>query len=125
MSIVKTLASMGWIGLIIAAVVALALVFEDLFVGIEGGQSVIKQWLADTLGVEDTQQLFEQLAPDRRFRSACRSRSMSPAVKSLVKMFAEILVSPYFVATIEFLVRLLGSMVALAHRARRARRATS
>lgn len=110
--IVKTLASMGWIGLIIAAVVALALVFEDLFIGIQGGDSVIRKWLESTLGVEDTEALFKQLGQVVDQIGASFT-NMSPSLKSLMKMFAEIIVSPYFIASIEFLVRLLGSMLAL------------
>lgn len=117
--ILKTLASMGYIGLIIAAVAALALIFEDLFVGISGGNSIIRKWLNETLGVEDTNALFAQLGQivDQIKGSFA---NMSPAVASLVKMFAGIVVSPYFVATIEFIVRLLGSMVALLVAAARA-----
>jgi TP901 family phage tail tape measure protein len=117
--ILKTLASMGYIGIIIGLVAALALIFEDLFVGIQGGQSVIRNWLNETLGVEGTNELFANLGQIVDQIKASFS-NMSPSVASLVKMLASIAVSPAFVATIEFIVRLLGSMVALLVAAARA-----
>lgn len=117
--IMKTLASLGWFGLVIAVVAGLALVFEDLFVGIQGGQSVIRDWLNEMIGVEETKQLFDQLklVVDQ---IADSFKGMSPSVGALLKMLAEMAVSPTFVATIEFIVRMLGSMVALLVAAARA-----
>jgi hypothetical protein len=109
--IVRTLASMGWMGLIIAAVVALALVFEDLFVGIQGGDSIIKNWLQTTLGVEETEQLFKQFG-EIVDQIGASFTDMSPSVKALLKSMAEIAMSPEFIAAVEFCVRLLGAAVA-------------
>lgn len=57
----KTILGLGEILLVVAAVAILALVFEDLWTGINGGESVIKDWLTATLGVKDTTQFFDDL----------------------------------------------------------------
>lgn len=110
--IVKTLASLGSFGLIIGAVAGLALVFEDLWVGINGGESVIKDWLVSANGVENTETLFAQLraTADQIWQSF---QGMRPAIGSVLSALASIAVSPEFIASIEFIVRMLGSMVAL------------
>jgi len=57
----RSVLGLGVWGLVLAAVVALALVLEDLWVGIQGGQSLIRDFLDETLGVEESTAFFEQL----------------------------------------------------------------
>lgn len=112
MGILQMLASLGWIGVAIAAVVGLGLVFEDLWVGINGGKSVIRDWLTEAMGVEDADALFAQLGQVVEQIKASFV-NMTPALKSIGKMLLDLLMSPAFIASVEYLVRLLGSMVAL------------
>lgn len=106
--LIRSMLGMGWIGLIIG----LALAFEDLWTGINGGESVIRKWLENANGVEATNQLFDQLKAISD-QIGTSFQNMLPAVSQLLDMCAKIVLSPYFIATIEGVVRLLGSMVAL------------
>lgn len=109
--IVKTLASMGYLGLIIAAIAALALVFEDLWVGVEGGDSAIRGWLIAANGVEETDKLFAQF---RKTADSIKAsfEGMKPAIGSVVSELGKLVMSPEFTAAVEFVVRLLGAAVA-------------
>lgn len=115
--IVKTLASLGWIGVAIGLVAVLGLLFEDLWVGINGGESVIRDWITEALGVEEANLLFEQ------FRTTFANlgdmiSGMTPSfgelgsmLGSIAKTAGEIVVNPYFVKGLEVVLRLLGSIV--------------
>lgn len=109
--IVKTLAQLRTIGVIIGLVAGLVLVFEDLWTGIQGGESVIREWLNETLGVEETNQLFQSLGALLDDVSVSFD-GMKPLLKDITQLAKDIVLSPYFVASIEFVIRLLGSLVA-------------
>jgi hypothetical protein len=51
--LLKTLASMGGFGLVLGLVLALALVFEDLWTGIQGGDSLIVGLIERFMGVDE------------------------------------------------------------------------
>jgi hypothetical protein len=106
----KSLISMGWLGIAIAGVVALALAFEDLWVGINDGESLIRGWLEKANGVAETDQLFKQLKATWDSIEVSLD-SMKPAIASVASAFGEIALSPYFIASLEFVVRLVGSLV--------------
>lgn len=57
----KTALGLGEIGLAIAAVAALGLVLEDLWVGMNGGDSLTREWLTDLLGAEKANEFFDLL----------------------------------------------------------------
>ena len=59
--ILRTVFSLGELGLIVAAVALLALAFEDIFTMVEGGESVIGEFLTETLGVQYTTELVNTL----------------------------------------------------------------
>jgi hypothetical protein len=51
---------LGW-GALIAAFVGLYLVIEDLSVAIEGGDSLLRKWLDDSFGIEETDKILTEL----------------------------------------------------------------
>jgi TP901 family phage tail tape measure protein len=109
--IAKTLAQLGTVGLIIAAVAALALVFEDLWVGINGGDSAIRGWLNAANGVEETDKFFAQLKETTDNISKAFDE-MKPQIGELTTSLGKMAMSPEFIAALEFCVRLLGAAVA-------------
>jgi hypothetical protein len=108
----KTLLGLGEFGLIIASVLALALVLEDLWVGMHGGESAIKDLIATSLGIEDADKLFAQLSATADTISVS-FQGLKPAIGNVVALLGQMVMSPYFVASVEYVVRLLGSFVAL------------
>lgn len=60
-NIFKTLLNLGELGLIIAGVAVLFLLFEDFFTMVRGGQSVIGDLIEEFLGVGESTKLVEQL----------------------------------------------------------------
>ncbi len=109
--IAKTLLSMGYLGAIIAVVAGLALVFEDLWVGVEGGDSAIRGWLNAANGVAATDAMFAQFENTAK-QIASSFEGMKPAVGGIVSDLGKIALSPEFIAALEFVVRLLGAATA-------------
>lgn len=59
--ILENALGLGKFGLIIAAVAALVLAFEDLYTWVNGGQSVIGEFITETFGIEYATKLADQL----------------------------------------------------------------
>lgn len=109
--ILKSVLSLGEFGLVIAAVVALALVFEDLFTLVNGGQSVIGDFLTETFGIEYTTQFVEQLKGAWNNMQAS-FESIGPPLKELGKMLLDISVAalPVVIGLFVDLVRVVGAL---------------
>lgn len=88
-SLIKNVFSLGTFGLVVAAVLLLALIFEDLWIGIKGGQSVIREWLNETLGIEDTNEFFQQLS-DTIDTISQTFKEMGPDLKDIAKTLLEV-----------------------------------
>jgi hypothetical protein len=117
--LLKNLLSMGWIGVLVAGVAALGVVLEDLYVGMNGGQSAIRDMLESANGAAATDELFKQLKETVDSVGASFD-GMKPALGSVLAQLGQMVMSPEFIASVEYVIRLLGSFAALAVGAARA-----
>jgi hypothetical protein len=104
----RTVLGLGEIGLVIAGVALLALAFEDLYTMVNGGESVIGDFLTETFGISYTNQLVNQLKGS--FEQVDKAiADLGPQVKELGKGLITIAVSalPYMIAGFIDLVKLM------------------
>jgi len=110
----RSVLGLGVWGLVIAAAVGLALVFEDLWVGLQGGQSLIKDWLNETMGVEATTALFENLK--ETFSAVGDAfKELGPVFKDIGGDLAKLAgdVAPALGQAFVFIVKVIGSAISL------------
>lgn len=105
--------SLGSFGLIVAAVAAAGLAFEDLWTAINGGDSVLKDFLEETMGVQGAKAYIDDM------RAAWNDSKDS--ILELKEPLKEILVdladlgrqaAPEILLVFEFLARAIGTAVA-------------
>lgn len=103
---------LGLWGLFAAAVIGLALVFEDLWTGIQGGNSAIRDWLNSTLGVEETNELFHtlrQIVADVQNAFVDLGPALKPVLTDLMKMAKE--AGPGIAQAFVFVVKVIAAAV--------------
>lgn len=110
----KAALGLGEIGLVVAAVAFLALAFEDLFVFMQGGDSVIGDLMTKFLGVEEAANF--SVALNQAWDSISQTfRGLLPTLTDVVSVLlkAGVQVAPILVSALNFVVRVLASAVTL------------
>lgn len=108
----KSVLGLGVWGLVLAAVVGLALVLEDLWVGIQGGQSLIRDWLDEMLGVEESTAFFDslrQVVDDVSSSFDGLGEDLKPILKDLMAMAVE--AAPAVGKAFVFIVKIIAAAV--------------
>lgn len=110
----KTALGLGEIALVAGLVAALALLFEDLWVGMNGGESATRDWLNEMMGVEDTNKFFEDLkttVDDIKKAFQELGPQLKPLLTDLMKMGVE--AGPSIAKAFVFVVKSVAAAVRL------------
>lgn len=108
----KTVLGLGEIGLVIAAVVGLVLVFEDLFQLVTGGESLIGDLITEFLGAEEAANFTKSLS-DAWEQISQVFVGLGPQLKEVGRMVMDLAVkaAPYLISAFEFIVKLIASAI--------------
>jgi hypothetical protein len=107
----KTALGLGQIALVVAAVALLALAFEDVYTFINGGDSVIGEYLTKLLGAEKAAE-FAQTLRDAWKQVGESFESLKGPLGEVGKLFAGMLADslPYIIVAFEKLIRLVSAL---------------
>lgn len=105
--IVKTIFSLGEFGLILFAIIGIGIALEDLFTMVNGGESVIGDFLTKTFGIEYTRQLVDSLRKSWE--------DLQPALEDLKPILADVMSAfakglPYVIALVVDAVRVVTAL---------------
>jgi hypothetical protein len=112
--LIASVFSIAYILLIVAAIAALGLLFQDIWVGMNGGKSATREWLNSLLGVEETNAFFEALKTTVDEIGAAFTE-MGPEIKEigrdLLKLGTE--AAPYIAKAFTHVIKVVAGAISM------------